>query len=299
MRRFARLTLYVGTAAIVFGFAKVHAAWIGHYDLTGSDRFAWTGVYAVVLCLAAYGAGLPDLPRTRRAVRASAVGAAFAGGIAMSLVQLVVGDAQLPRFVVFASAVVLPDWYRICARLSAGGRLRSEARDRVVVVASADEAATLEDELGRNPERPATVVARLEPADATTIAGAEPLVDAATSTSATVVVLDRVAQQDEAVVSQAAELHATGVRVRTLSLFYDEWIGKVPISELQRVSLLFDIGELHRGRYVRAKRIVDVVLAAAGVAVLALVVPVVALGNLVGNRARCCTARTGSARAGR
>ena len=43
---------------------------------------------------------------------------------------------------------------------------------------------------------------------------------------------------------QAAALHESGVRVRTLSLFYDEWLGKLPVSELERISLLFDMGEL-------------------------------------------------------
>ena len=53
---------------------------------------------------------------------------------------------------------------------------------------------------------------------------------------------------------------------------------------LERTSLFFDIGELHRARYGRAKRLVDVPLALAGVVVLAVVIPIVWLGNLAGNR---------------
>ena len=60
----------------------------------------------------------------------------------------------------------------------------------------------------------------------------------------TVVVLDRVALDDD-IVAQAAQLHQEGVRIRTLSLFYDQWLGKLPLCELERMSLLFDIGELH------------------------------------------------------
>ena len=56
---------------------------------------------------------------------------------------------------------------------------------------------------------------------------------------------------DETVVAEAAALHEAGIRVRTLSLFYEQWLGKLPVGELERVSLLFDIGELHR-RAVRA-----------------------------------------------
>ncbi len=43
-----------------------------------------------------------------------------------------------------------------------------------------------------------------------------------------------------------ALLHERGMRVRTLSLFYEEWLGKLPLSELERMSLLFDISEVHR-----------------------------------------------------
>ena len=56
------------------------------------------------------------------------------------------------------------------------------------------------------------------------------------------------------------------------------------MSELERVSLMFDIGELHRARYSRVKRVIDVVLATIGVFVLAPVVPFVVLGNLIANR---------------
>ena len=46
-----------------------------------------------------------------------------------------------------------------------------------------------------------------------------------------------------------ALLHETGIRVRTLSLFYDEWPGKLPVAELERMALMFDIGEVHRARH--------------------------------------------------
>jgi lipopolysaccharide/colanic/teichoic acid biosynthesis glycosyltransferase len=50
------------------------------------------------------------------------------------------------------------------------------------------------------------------------------------------------------------------------------------------VSLLFDIGEVHRARYGRVKRVLDLVLAAAGAVVLVLLLPFVVVGNLVANR---------------
>ena len=69
------------------------------------------------------------------------------------------------------------------------------------------------------------------------------------------IILGREAQSDEGIVAQAATIHGSGVRVRTLTLFYDEWLGKLPVAELERVSLMFDIHELHAPGYARLKRL--------------------------------------------
>ncbi|QXC61701.1 sugar transferase [Aquihabitans sp. G128] len=99
-----------------------------------------------------------------------------------------------------------------------------------------------------------------------------------------VIVLDREALNDERVVAQAAALHEAGLRVRTLLQFYEEWLGKLPAAELERASLLFDIGELHRSRYGRFKRLLDLLWGAFLLVPLVVAVPFVLLANLVGNR---------------
>lgn len=280
MRRAARPLLYVGVLVVVFGLANIHARYIGHYSFTGSFRFAWTVVYAGILCVLAYGFGLPDVPRSRRAALGASVAASFCGAGAISLLQLFVGDALLPRFVVFGSAILLPDWYRICVGLAVGGRSRAEARDRVAVIADPEDIAALELELRAVPERPASIVIGLSPSEAQR-GGLE---RALLGQVPTVVVLGREAQELRDVVSQVALLHERGVRVRSLALFYEQWLGKLPIWELERASLLFDIGEVHRTGYGRAKRIVDVPLALIGLVVLTLVLPLVLVGNRIANR---------------
>jgi lipopolysaccharide/colanic/teichoic acid biosynthesis glycosyltransferase len=175
--------------------------------------------------------------------------------------------------------------YLALSVVSAGGRARAEERDRVVLVGGADEAAGLQDELTGHPERSATLSATLSPHAARSLeARVKPLVETVVRVGATVVVLDREAQADESIVAQAATLHEHGVRIRTLTLFYDEWLGKLPLAELERVSLMFDIGEIHQARYGRVKRMVDAMVGLAGLVVLALVTPVVLVGNLIANR---------------
>jgi len=283
VRRFSRILLIAGIALVVGAFSKLHAA--SHsYDFTQSSRFGWAFAFIGAMAMTAYLAGLPDLPRRRGAIAITSAVAACTGALAFSTIQLAVGAPLLPRSVVFATTAILIPWYGLCSVLASDGRSRDEARDRVVVVGSWADAATLAVELERA-ERPATVIDVLSLEEA--LAGLpmrEALIESVQAGDATVVVLDRDAQLSQSIIDQVATLHESGVRVRTLSLFYEEWLGKLPVSELERVSLMFDIGELHRVRYSRAKRFIDVVLSLVGVIALLVVVPFVVVGNLVANR---------------
>ena len=285
MSRLARFAIYTGTVAAVVGLSKAHAMSHG-YSWSGSSRFAWSLGFVALLALTAYGFGLPDQPRTRREALLAALGATVVASLAISVVQLFAGDALLPRFVVLGTPVVLVPWYVMCAALAGDGRARAVARDRVVVVAEADEVADLEDELLRAPERHAIIVGALTSAAAssTSLPPQRPLVTLARDEGATVILLGRAAQVDDDVVEQASMLHEDGVRIRTMSLFYEQWLGKLPIGELERVSLLFDIGEVHASRYARVKRLFDISLALCGCVALVVVTPFVVVGDLLANR---------------
>jgi lipopolysaccharide/colanic/teichoic acid biosynthesis glycosyltransferase len=283
--RLARLALYAGTALCVAGLSKAHA--VTHaYSWSGSSRLAWSLGYVALLSVAAYGFGLPEQPRNRRAALLAAIGATAAAALSVSVLQLVSGDALLPRFVVFGSAVVLVPWYVLCSYLAGDARTRAGARDRVLVVADPDEIVTLEAELKRASERAAVLLGCLPvgAATSTSMPPHRPLLEAARAEGATVVVISRAAQADDDVVMQASILHEEGVRVRTLSLFYEQWLGKLPIGELERASLLFDIGELHAAGYARVKRLLDVALATLGFVALAIVTPIVLVGDVLANR---------------
>ncbi|MEY2398845.1 MAG: hypothetical protein QOJ00_2019 [Actinomycetota bacterium] len=279
--------LYVITAAVVIGFSKLHAARVGHYDITETGRLPWLAAFVGVLCLCAYAAGLPDqagIRGSRSALPASLV-ATFGAAGTISLLQVADGAAHLPRFVVFASAAVLAPAYAAIALVATGGQEKRTERERVLAVGSDDDTLALIEDLRRAPERPASVVRSLT-VDAARGDGAhaKALVETARGARTTVVVLSNAAQADDEVVAQAAELHFLGVRVRTLSGFYDEWLGKLPLGELQRSALLFDIRELHSGMYGRIKRLLDVVVALCALPVLVAAVPAAWLVNRVGNR---------------
>lgn len=299
VRRLARPLLLAGIAATVLGLSKAHAT-AHSYDFTASFRFAWALTYVGLLGAASYGAGLPELPRTRRSAAMTAAASTGAAALAMSILQLLAGSALLPRFVVFGTPALLVPFAVLCASLARDGTARDGRRDRIVVVGGPEEQANLTRELDGCPERPALLGDMLSPEDAVADAvGHQPLVDAVRRSKASAVVLGRAALADQSIVAQAAALHESGVRVRTLSLFYDEWLGKLPVSELERISLLFDIGELHRARYSRIKRIIDTLGAAAGLAVLGVAVPFVWAANTLGNRGSLFFRQTRVGKAGR
>ena len=158
--------------------------------------------------------------------------------------------------------------------------------DRVLAVVGPEEADALDADIHRSPERSVRLVQVLQPSSATTPSeklGLD-LAQEAETARATVIVLDRDAQADEAVVAQAALLHGRGLRIRTLTVFYDEWLGKLPVAELERVSLMFDIQELHAPAYARTKRIIDLLSALVGLILLAVAIPIVWIADRLGNR---------------
>jgi len=287
MRQSARIGLYIGVVAIVLGLSKLHAAQIAAvpYSWHTSSRFTWSIAYMLALIVASYAVGLPDLVRTRRSALVASIAAAVAGAGAISVVQLATGDALLPRFVVFGTALVFVPWSMACAAVAGSGRRSGLERDRVLLVGTPDSATMLASELDQSPERPATLIGHLAVSRAEpTGSGFRPVIDAVHEGRATVLVLDHDAQAVESVVAQAADLHEEGLRIRPLADFYEQWLGKLPMTELEHVSMLFDIGELHRARYARIKRVLDLPIALGGMVPFVLSVPFVAMGNLVANR---------------
>ena len=286
MRRLARVLSLGGGAAVVLALSKVHARYVAdpHYDFTGSSRLAWAGAYIVLLMVSAYALGLPDQPRNRRDGWLVGFASALTAALGISVVQLALGDVLLPRFVVFGTVLLMIPVQVVANQLARRGQSRGEDRDRVLLIASHADRVRMVEDLAFEPERAASLAGSLTCEEASGRPGDTPLLDARAATGATLLVLDRHALADDRVVAQAAQLHESGVRVRTLQGFYEEWLGKLPLSELERNSLLFDIGEVHRSVYGRIKRLGDVAIAAVGCVALCLAIPLVAVGNLFANR---------------
>jgi exopolysaccharide biosynthesis polyprenyl glycosylphosphotransferase len=287
MSRPLRLLVLVLTIGVVVALGEIHAHLIARhpYSFTGTSRFVWLVVYIALILTATYTAGAFEAGRTVGSAAFRSAVALGAAALSVSVLTLIVGTPLLPRFVVMGSALTLFPLWVLASGETTRSRRRREALERVLAVVSPEEAETLLRDLDVARERHATVVARCAPSElqGSDQAAAE-LSVRAEATRTTLVVVNRQAQADDQIMAEVARLHARGVRVRTLSLFYDEWLGKLPIPELERISLMFDINEIHQAAYSRFKRFIDVVLALLGLVPLLLAIPVVAVLDLFGNR---------------
>lgn len=288
MRRTAPLLLHGGIALLVLGLSKFHAASIAErpYDFSTSPRAVWACVFALLLSGAAYTGGLPDLTAGRARSTIMAGLGVFLGALAgISTLQLIVGSPLLPRFVVAGTALGLVPVVAVAGLAANQGRGRGNARERLLLLASEEDDRELASELAGSNGPPCEIVGVFRLDEAMPRMGmAAPVEAAAIEVGATVVVMDRESQSKQAIVDQVARLHEAGVRIRTLSLFYEEQLGKLPVAELERTSFFFDIGEVHRRRYARTKRIIDVALALALLPALAVSTAFVIVGNRICNR---------------
>ena len=287
MRRLARLLLLAGTVALVFGVGYFHANFWGKKYAFGSQNsmlaYLAVGLLSVIVTNVV---GVIDETETGGSATAlSMVSAVVTMGIT-ALLQVFRPD-MLPRFVVTTAPLVTIPWILVCWGVARAGKRRQRRRDRVLAVVTPEEATMLCAEAAASfpaPELAFTLAEVVEVDAVLGRAGRTPLIEVANAIEATVVVLSEEAQRHASIVQQAAALHHDGTRIRTVDGFCDEWLGKLPLSSLDRMALLTDIGEVHGGPYVHVKRLGDVLFGVLLGVACVLASPFVALGNRVANR---------------
>ncbi len=287
MRLLARPLYNVVAAVIIFGAGLTHAGYMAPelYPFWGSSHSGWWAVFAAVQLFVAYALGLPEQASSRLGAATRGLISASVAFVAISIFQGLLATPLLPRSSLILIALVLPLWTVVAWNLSHDASSWAATKARLfVVVERPEDFESLRSDLVWGAEAPAVVVG-MATLEQVRRAGTSALVtDAALDAGATILVLDAASQAHPPLVEQAAELHRLGMRIRTLSLFYEEWIGKLPHSELARVSLLFDVGELHRAQYLRAKRLADLAFAMIGAGLLVPLAAAVAVLNLGWNR---------------
>ena len=196
-----------------------------------------------------------------------------------SAVSQVFFPETLPRFVILLTFLMVFLWLMVFGAINAVALRRKGGSDRVVAVVAPDDGKQLVIDVEDGPlERRFTLAAVF-----TTEADYLDLADACRQRQATTLVLGVAPSTHPFVVDAAEELHRDGVHVRSLDDFYDESIGKLPLSALDRFALMGDVESLHGG-YAPLKRTIDIVLATLGLVLCLVLAPFVLIGNLIANR---------------
>lgn len=280
-RRIAQAALVIGTCATILALYAVHSSRIADnpYGLFEANRAVAGSVYTVLLLAAAYLLGLPDaVRRVDRAIVASLIAPA-ATVAAVSLAQLAVGDALLPRFVVFSSLLLVPLVNMACSVPNVLANRHAGAR--TVALLLSDQADELRARVASGMPSNLQIEGIVEVDSAAQLADTLAALD---FDGVDMIVVSDQTISTPVVTERLLEAHRNGVRIRTLLDFYEEWFRLIPLSELEDVSLLFDISELHSSTYVRFKRVLDLSVASALTVALGLCLPFVLVGNFFGNR---------------
>ena len=209
-------------------------------------------------------------------VNATATALAVLGMAATSQVFF---PATLPRFVILSTASMTFAWLVVFGAWSVISLRRVGAARRVVAVVNPTDAGQLRLDVDEGPwEQHFALVDVISSDDRF-----GDVADICHSGRATTLVLGTRASTNPLVLEQAEELHQRGLQIRSVDDFYDEFLGKLPLSALDRFAMMTDVESVH-GAYAPLKRAIDLACAAAGALVLLVILPFVLLGNLVGNR---------------
>jgi exopolysaccharide biosynthesis polyprenyl glycosylphosphotransferase len=289
MRRWVTRVFPVGSLLLVFATGLLHARYsaVPYPFGTQNSLFAYGLFGALHLFIAAI-AGIPDESDD---IQPALLRALLAGGIATGLwlVLQTVFPGLLPRRVILTNAVLQPTWSFVCASLVIRQQRTQQLRERVCAVVSARDEANLRWDCERDfpvPERSFQLIDSVTVDHIFGLGSAAAVHELLAADQPSLVVLSDDAAAIPRVVDAVTLLHRSGVKVRTLAQFYEEYLGKESLSELTKMAMLFDVRTVHHATYRRTKRVIDIVGALIGLALATLAIPVVAIGNRMGNRGR-------------
>ena len=282
MKLLLRVVTTAAAFIVPFVTAVYHAEQRGGYEFGTRFHPAWLVAYGALFVVSTFVLGIPAfIERVRHAVLASF--AAAVTPLAVASVFFVLYDPRIPRFVVVTTPAILFVVFCVASLVNVTDVRHRGEGDRVLAVLDPEEARTYRRDVEVSRERKFATVSVLDPAELA-LEGPVSLQRHVESVQANLIVLSEHAQSFEPIVAQAATLHETGTRVRSLASFYDEWLGKLPLTELERTGMWFDIRDLHEQYYPRLKRLMDVVVALLVIPVALVVMPVVMIANWFGNR---------------
>ncbi len=287
MRRALRLAYPVGSTLLVMVSGLLHARWSAvPYRFGSQNSYTAYICFALLHVFVALVAGVPDEAEDiQPAVLRSLVAAAVSTAVWLTLQTLAPG--LLPRRVILLNAALQPIWSFVCSVVVIRSDRRQIRRERVCALVQPGEVASLQADCAREfpfPEQQFLLVDIVTVVELAGLASAAEVHERLARNEPSLIVAADSSTEIPRVVDAVTLLHRTGVKVRTLAQFYEEYIGKESLAELTRMTMLFDVRALHHATYRRAKRVIDIVGAAFGLIAALFAAPIVIGGNLFANR---------------
>jgi lipopolysaccharide/colanic/teichoic acid biosynthesis glycosyltransferase len=287
MKRWVTRVFPVGSLLLVFATGVMHTQLL---DLTyrfGSlkNLFAYGLLGTLHFSVAAI-AGIPDESDD---VQPAILRALVASGVATGswLLLQAIFPGLLPRRVILFNAALQPLWSFLCANQVLRQQHRQQLKERVCAVVSVRDEVNLRWDCERDfplPERSFQLIDSVTVDDIFGLGSAAAVFEKLSADDPSLVVLSDDAAAVARVVDAVTLLHRSGVKVRTLAQFYEEYLGKESLSELTKMAMLFDVRTVHHATYRRTKRVIDVIGAGIGLVIALGAVSFVWVGNLFGNR---------------
>jgi exopolysaccharide biosynthesis polyprenyl glycosylphosphotransferase len=287
MRRWVTRVFPLGSVLFVFVSGLLHARFsaVPYRFGTQNCLFAYVLLGALHLSIAAI-AGIPDesddiQPALLRSILASGI----ATGVWLVIQAIFPG--LLPRRVILSNAAIQPMWSFVCANVVIRQQRQQQLKERVCAVISARDEVNLRWDCERDfpvPERSFQLIDSVTVDHISALGSAAAVHELIAADQPSLVVLSDDAAAIPRVVDAVTLLHRSGVKVRTLAQFYEEYLGKESLSELTKMAMLFDVRTVHHATYRRTKRVIDIVGALIGLTLTLVVTPFVVIGNTIGNR---------------
>jgi lipopolysaccharide/colanic/teichoic acid biosynthesis glycosyltransferase len=285
MRRLSLLLLPIGLLAMPFLLGAGHARYSSRpYPFGSQNSVVAYALFGIVHLACAHVGGVPDETEDIQPALLRSTAVSIVATVLWLFFQTI-KPGLLPRMVVFAGSPAAFMWSFFCCGLNLRAQRREELRDRLVALVTSHEAADFEADTIKTfplPELPFSVGSTLvmnHDRPQRQVRELQEIVDRENPNL--IVVVDAVSQSGE-IVDVLTQVHRTGAKVRTLSMFYDEYLGKISLSELTRMAMLFDVRNLHHPTYRRTKRVIDLVGGlVAGVVCLVVAFPIALLNPLL------------------
>jgi lipopolysaccharide/colanic/teichoic acid biosynthesis glycosyltransferase len=274
-----RLAVMVASITTFDIGSLLHRHFRGAFNVGPSGLF----FFCTLMTVTAFLVGLPEGPISKRQALAASTLASVATTFIALFVMVVLAPSILPRFfLLIAPPIEIPLLF-IAWLYSRRDDAREQQRARVFAITSAEEAVRLREQIGLYPERPGSLVGSMAVELSSALLPGS-LAAQVRSVDATILVLSVRAQDDPSIMAEVRELHRSGVRVRTLVGFYEQWLGKLSLQEVSNMALMVDHFDIHRMIYGRVKRAMDIVAGLLGALALLAITPFILVGNLFGNR---------------